>query len=305
MENRAYAFSTGLFMIALSSAAIAAWMWLGNRHVEHQPYVVVSRDAVSGLSAQASVFFRGVPAGSVEAIRFDRADLRNIIIKIRVDQDIPITHGTYATLRRQGLTGISQIELHDSGESSQPLLTTADDTGRIPMKPSLVDELTDSGRDVIRNLNNLTVALTLLLNDTNRTHIQNILANAEIASAELVKLERNTNDTLKDFRQVIANAGNTLRHIDELVSDLEEFPAALTRLARNANRLTVTGQTAGDQLNRITPPKMNATLDQLTRTTADLQDFTRSLRKAPQSLLIGHRHPAPGPGEVGYKALKQ
>ncbi len=42
MENRAYAFITGLFMITLVSAAIAAWVWLSNRHVEHRPYVIVS-----------------------------------------------------------------------------------------------------------------------------------------------------------------------------------------------------------------------------------------------------------------------
>lgn len=305
MENRAYAFITGLFMITLVSAAIAAWVWLSNRHVEHRPYVVVSQDAVSGLNAQTAVFFRGVPAGSVEAIRFDRTDLRNILIDIQLDLDLPITHGTYATLRLQGLTGISQIELHDRGDNPERLASSADNPGRIPMQPSFVDELTDSTRELMRNLNRLTMELTMLLNDNNKSHIQNILAYAQIALEKLVILERNTNDALTSLGPVIAGAGGTLKRIDKLVTDLEGFPAALTRLANNANQLTIIGQSAADQLDRVTLPKTNATLDRLTRTTEDLQDFTRILRQDPQSLLMGRRRPAPGPGEVGYKASRQ
>ena len=126
-----------------------------------------------------------------------------------------------------------------------------------------------------------------------------------MATGELVLLERNTSNILKDLGQVIASADGTLGHIDTLVTDMEALPATLTRLAENANRLTVMGQSAGDQLNQITLPRMNAALNQLTRATLELRDFTRIMRKDPQSLLMGRQRPAPGPVEVGHRAFGQ
>lgn len=304
MENRAYALITGLFVIALGIAVVAAWVWLSGYGEERKTYVVVSKDTVSGLAPQSTVSFRGVPVGQVESVGFDPARFPTVLIKIRVDRDIPVTRGTYATLRIQGLTGLTQIELDATGDDPAPLSTSTDDPGKIPMRPSLINKLTDVGRDMIPNLNQLTVSLNRLLDETNRTHIRKILANTEVAAAQLVELETQTKAALEPLPALSRDARQTLKRIDTLVAGLDEISGPLKKLARNANQLSLTGQSAGEKFIHSTLPRVNTALDQLNRTTREIQQLTRHLRKNPQSLLMGRRRPPPGPGEVGYQEIR-
>lgn len=301
MENRAYALITGLFVIALGIAAVAAWMWLSGYGKEGKTYVVVSKESVSGLAPQSTISFRGVPVGQVESVSFDAAHFPTVLIRIRVDSDIPVTRGTYARLRIQGLTGLTQIELDATGDDPAPLLTSPDDPGRIPMRPSLIDKLTDVGRDIIPNLNQLTVSLNRLLDETNRAHIRKILANTEVAAAQLVELETQMKTALESLPALSTDARQTLNRIDTLVASLDGLSGPLKKLALNANQLSLTGQAAGEKFIHSTLPRVNTTLDQLNRTTREIQHLTRHLRKNPQSLLMGRRRPPPGPGEAGYQ----
>lgn len=301
MENRAYALITGLFVIALGIAVVAGWVWLSGYGDERNPYVVVSKDTVSGLAPQSTVSFRGVPVGQVESIGFDPAHFPTVLIRIRVDRDIPVTHGTYARLRIQGLTGLTQIELDATEDNPAPLPTSPDDPGRIPMRPSLINKLTDVGRDMLPNINQLTVSLNKLLDETNRTHIRKILANTEVAAAQLVELETQMKTALETLPALSTDARQTLNRIDTLVARLDGLSGALEKLALNANQLSLTGQTAGEKFIHSTLPRVNTVLDQLTQTTKEIQHLTHHLRKNPQSLLMGRRRPPPGPGEAGYQ----
>ncbi|MCI0734097.1 MAG: MlaD family protein [Methylococcaceae bacterium] len=149
MGKETYALLTGLFVLTLGSALVAASIWLGHYGEERDVYLVVTQSSVSGLNPESTVLYRGVQVGKVSAISFDPMNSRNILVRIEVDKGLPITLGTYAMLRVQGLTGLAQIELGDSGENQQPLLTNNANPAQIPLQPSLIDKLADSGGNIL------------------------------------------------------------------------------------------------------------------------------------------------------------
>ena len=98
MESRAYALMTGLFVVVLAAAVVAWANWLAKEPVARKAYLVVSTIPVTGLNPQAQVRYRGMSVGRVVSMKLDSKDARRILIDIEVDDNIPITAGTYAQL---------------------------------------------------------------------------------------------------------------------------------------------------------------------------------------------------------------
>lgn len=134
---------------------------------------------------------------------------------------LPITRGTYAMLRSQPLTGLAQMELNDAGENPEPLPTRTDHPSRIPMRPSLLDNLTDSVQDILLQVRELTTNLNGLLNARNRERIEHTLAAVETATERLTTLEDQIDRTLAGLPNLTAEARRTLSRINGLAADFK------------------------------------------------------------------------------------
>jgi phospholipid/cholesterol/gamma-HCH transport system substrate-binding protein len=298
MSNRAYALLTGAFIIVLGLALAAAGIWLSGRtRAQGRPYIVVSKGSVSGLTAGSEVFLRGVAAGKVDSIVFSRKNPHNILIRIEVKKSIPLTQGAYATLQTRALTGSSQIQLATHGRSQAPLTTSQKRPTRIPMRPSLIQSLSTSGRSLMKKLSRVASSLSDLLNKQNKAHLQHVLAQTDEATAELVGIERQIKVGLRKGPNLRRDIHGTLKRIDRLVMNLNDVTSSLKRVANNASHFTHTGEQAGNKLMETTIPKINSALEQLIRTGANIQNLTQTLKDEPQSLLFGPRAAQPGPGE--------
>ena len=153
MERSAYAFATGLFVIALGLGLLAAARWLQGPEVERRPYQVVAKSSVAGLSPYSKVYYRGVEVGQVTAIRFARDGSRDILIDVALEPRVPVTVNTYAVLKSQGLTGLAFIELLDDGPLDAPeLQTSGTDPGRIEMRPSLLESFQTVGQGIAEQM---------------------------------------------------------------------------------------------------------------------------------------------------------
>ena len=120
MESRAYAFITGLFVVALVAAIVVWANWLAQEPEDRKAYRVIATTPVSGLNAQAQVRYRGMSVGRVTSIKLDPTDRHKILIDIEVNGDIPVTRGTYAQLGMEGITGIAYVHLLDDSQESAP-----------------------------------------------------------------------------------------------------------------------------------------------------------------------------------------
>jgi len=315
MGRETYAFYTGLFVLLLGSALVVLSIWLGHYGEERDIYLVTTQGSVSGLNAESTVLYRGVLAGKVADISFDPKDSRNIFVRIEVDRGLPITHGTYARLRVQGLTGLAQIELGDSGENQQPLLTSPDRPAVIPLQPSLVDKLSESGGNILLRAEQLLTHIDELLDKENQGHLRAILANLEAASGHLDRLERRMDEAFAEVHRAateVKGAGveikatgekaqKTLARLDAFPDDLGRLTAQIHTLAESANALALSGKSATDATAKTTLPKLNAVLEELQTTSAQVRKLTSLLEKDPQAVLYGRPAPEPGPGEPGFK----
>ena len=293
MNSRSHALRTGIFIVVFTAAILAATLWISGAHQHRLPYVVATRGNVFGLRAESTVFYRGITAGIVKHIAVDPQDPQEILISIAVDRSIPITRGTYAQLKLQGVTGLTALELNTTADM-RPLATSAAHPARIPMRPSFLARLAHAGTRVARQLTALSTDLEKTLSVTNRRHLAAILAHAAQASRQWRALSARLNRAAARLPAMEATTDTALARMAGVEKEVRT-------LGRHLQHLSDTAQGAGDMVLTRTLPKVDRALDRLTNAAADVERLSRSLRHHPRELLLGARPLTPGPGEKGYK----
>lgn len=286
MGRENHALITGLFLIVLVTALTTVVYWIGNFERERNVYVVSTRASVSGLNPESTVFYRGISVGKVTKVLFDPNDSGIILVPIEVDKDIILTKGVYATLRLKGVTGLTQIQLEDSGTISEVLKPGDDPKTRIPLVPSMTDKLMNSGEELLHKADHLMVRLSSLLNDENEKNIGGILSNLSSLTDKLSALQKSVDKALVGVPELSADARKTLAHVDALTNDLQS-------LTRDVQTLSVKAGSFAD----TSKVELQTTMQQVKRVATMLENN-------PQALLLGPSYEDSGPGEPGYKEPK-
>ncbi|MDP1774834.1 MAG: MlaD family protein [Methylobacter sp.] len=296
-----HALITGLFLVALVTASSAIIFWIGSMDEERNAYVISTRESVSGLNPESTVFYRGIAVGKVVNVQFDPLDSGTILVPIEVDKNIVLNKGVYATLRLKGVTGLTQIQLQDSGTISEALPPGDDPVSRIPLVPSLTDKLMDSGEELLHKADHLMQRLSSLLNDENEKNIGGILSNMKTLTDKLSELQKSVDKALAGVPTLTKDARKTLNNIDALTNDLQGLTKAVQNLSVKAGGLVDSGKNSGDALAQSTLPKLNKLLTELQSTTQQVKRVATMLENNPQELLLGPSQRDSGPGEPDYK----
>ena len=318
MGRDKHALITGLFLIVFVAAVTAIIYWIGHFERERNIYVISTRQSVSGLNPESTVFYRGIAVGKVIKIMFDPNDSGIILVPIEVDKNILFTKGVFATLRLKGVTGLTQIQLEDSGTMTAQLKPGDNPLTRIPLVPSLTDKLMNSGEEILRKADHLMVRLSALLNDENEQNIGAILANLNNLTGRLTDLQKSvdkalagipalTSDTQKSlahFNALAVDSQKTLSQINSLTIELQGVAKEVQVLSQRTANLADTGNTAGDILIQKTLPSLNKLLNELHSTAQQVRRTAAMLDNNPQSLLLGPDKRNSGPGEPGYEEPK-
>lgn len=316
MENRAHAIAAGLFVILFATALAAAAIWFSGDSRKEEVYILVSKSSVSGLNPQAAVRYRGLQVGRVEKIMLDPQQPRTILVRILVDSGTPVTQGTFAELAYQGLTGLAYIQLDDDGAAPTPLQTSPEAPARIEMRTSLLQEVGASAPLLLARINMLTERMSNVLDDENLKRVKAILANVEQVSARLITLQDKLDPTLTALPSVVTNTQGVLHKADTLLTDISTLTAKLQqqvvtfdrvaasaeKIAASAEKIGAAGETVGDEVRSSALPKFDRLLDDLSRTSKNLDRLLTSIERRPQSLLFGKPSLQPGPGEPGFTA---
>lgn len=307
MENRAHALMAGIFTVVLAAALIIVAMWLTGRTSAKDPYILVTPSSISGLNEKAEVRFRGVQVGRVDKIRFEGPANKDILIRIGINPDIRVTRGTFAQLKYKGITGLAYVELNDSHANPTPLETSEKNPARIPVRPSLLDEVGNSAPQLLARINELTERLNRTLGDQNQKKFSNILTNIDNATGQFVALQKELEPTIKALPRLANKATDTFDKADSffgtaknVASQVEKKLPAIDRISNSFESLGRSGAAVGDEILTSTLPHLNDLIDDLTTTSRNLNRATTELSDRPQSLVFGKLPPTPGPGEAGY-----
>lgn len=304
MGKNNHALLSGLFLVILLTATIGVVYWLGHMERERDVYIISTQASVSGLNPESTVFYRGIAVGKVLNIHFDSETTGIILIKIEVDKEIIFTKGVYATLQFKGVTGLTQLELRDTGKIPDKLPPGDDIANRIPLMPSVTDRLLDSGDELLKKADHLMIRLTSLLNEENEKNIVGILANLKTLSGKLADLQKSVDNALVGIPALTSDAQKTLKHIDALAGELQSLSKDAKNLSKKVGAVADTGNTAGNQFVEMTLPKVNRLLAELQAATEQVKRTATALENNPQSLLLGPEQQEPGPGEPGYEEPK-
>jgi phospholipid/cholesterol/gamma-HCH transport system substrate-binding protein len=304
MGKNNHALLSGLFLVILLTATIGVVYWLGHMERERDVYIISTQASVSGLNPESTVFYRGIAVGKVLNIHFDSETSGIILIKIEVDKEIIFTKGVYATLQFKGVTGLTQLELRDTGKIPDKLPSGDDIANRIPLMPSVTDRLLDSGDELLKKADHLMIRLTSLLNEENEKNIVGILANLKTLSGKLADLQKSVDNALVGIPALTSDARKTLKHIDALAGELQTLSKDAKNLSKKVGAVADTGNTAGNQFVEMTLPKVNRLLAELQAATEQVKRTATALENNPQSLLLGPEQQEPGPGEPGYEEPK-
>lgn len=319
MENKAHALVAGLFLLLLGTALAASLIWFRGDHVQRLPYTVVTHASVPGLNVKAAVKLRGVDVGSVESITFDPGDPRRILVRIAVDSAAPLTRSTYAQLGYQGVTGLSFIELGDKGGDTKRLAELADGERRIPMVPSLLDQLATSGPALLGAVAETAERVSALLSPQNQDRLARLLDSGERAADRIAARADELRPAVAAVRPAIGQLEEATRRAQATLSRLENTADQASLLASDLRgRLGVLDR-AGEAAARVESavrsfelgvvgpgasslPPSPPLLETLGRAARAVDLASAQLAEQPQSLIFGRTPAAPGPGEAGFDA---
>lgn len=316
MENRAYALITGIFLIGIVAAILAAAQWMGGERHVRVPYRVVSTQPVSGLSPQAAVRYRGMGAGRVTSISLDPKDARRILVDVEVDSIIPITRGTYAQLGMEGITGVAYVHLLDDGKDLAPAAPAPSGRVELDLRPSFMDSLSDNADVVARDARELIANLNKLLAEENRANIGKTLASLERVAASLEETSSKLPGAVQraDARLNAWLDEDNRKLARQTLERLNETAAAMPALAREAQRLAEDSRALVQHVSRLSVeaqgttatfrdglPQVNALVESVDRGAQRVGRLAAELDRKPDSLLWGRPAPRPGPGEPGFE----
>jgi len=281
--------------------------------IARSPYRVVSTVPVSGLNPEAQVRYRGMGVGRVNAIGLDPKDPRRILISIDVDNNIPVTRGTYAQLGMEGITGIAYVHLLDTYRDMEPAAKSADGTAELPLKPSFFDALSDDAEGAMRDARELMANVNALLNPDNRKRIgttlaslERIAANLEAVSARMPGVVARTESWLSEENRRLA--AGSLERINETMKSMPELARETQQLVRDARelvgqvgKLSAEARGAAGAVSGDTLPRVNALAESVDRGAQRVGRLALQLDRDPQSAIFGRKPGRPGPGEPGFQ----
>ena len=311
MENKSHALAAGVFVLVVVTLLAGLAIWLTRDTREYNVYELTTKDGVSGLQAQATVRYKGVSVGKVVRIGFDNQVPGNVLIRIAVSEDAPVTPGTFAMLGYQGITGLAHIQL-DDGVAVAPLPRGSSGLPRLPMRSSPLNMLADQGPILLERVDEISKRLVTLLGDENQLHlskalgnigaaaasVQQLAATLDKAAAQLPPLSREAQGTLQSLTRAGNAATAVATDLQKTVRDVNAPEGPLRQIAQSADALSA----AANTLNRTTLPRFNRTADDVSRSMRQIGSTVSRFGENPQSLIYGPGPSGPGPGEPGFMA---
>ncbi|MGC9456826.1 MAG: MlaD family protein [Halothiobacillaceae bacterium] len=328
MESRVSYTAVGVFVLLLGALTVAAIFYLteGVTRKVYDTYLVYALDSVTGLNPNASVKFRGVDVGHVSRIELDRSNPERVRLYLAIEQGVPITRDTVASLQMQGITGLLIIDLSAKGPDATPLEAGPDEEYPvIPYEHTLLSKLDDGITGALVTLNNLGDRLERLFSEENIQHLDRALRNVASLTDTLADHREDLaafieagRSTAENTATLTARAETLMTRSESLISDGREAAQALTQVAQRANetllrvesastsareagdaatRLSETGRETLEQVRAQTLPEFEQLLVQVNSLSREMTLLVNELRDDPRRLITGGPRQPAGPGE--------
>ena len=226
---------------------------------------------------------------------FDPDIKGQVLVRISVDANTPITRSTFAIITAQGVTGLGFIQLDDDAPQSALLAVNDANPPRIQLRPGVVDQLLQQSATILGQIQQVSAGLTHLISPDNQASVQTAITQIGSAAGNVSQLAAALRPTLATLPALSRQSSQTLQSLQTAAGDIS---AAATQMGDASTTLVRTIDTFGS----ATLPKLGEVADETTLTMRQLRRTVSAVDENPQALIFGSGAPPPGPGEAGFNA---
>ena len=292
METKAHHVLIGAFVLGLGLIGVLFALWIGKVQFakEYADYDVLFEQSVSGLTVGAAVEFSGIQVGEVRRLKLSPSDPNQVIARIRVQGDLPVTVETRAQLVLTGLTGLAVMRLSGGAKNSTPLtqILPGHQVPLIRSEPSQLDKLFESSQALLANAADAFARVNTVLSEENLSKVDRTLTEIQALSTDL---RGEAGGTLRSIRELADRSKIMVNKLEKSfpTESWTQIPAdarkTLADISKAAGALQGTLTSAGPGLDRFTGealPQLSTTLAELERLARSLESFSRTLEANPQ-----------------------
>ena len=240
MENKSHALAAGIFVIVVTALLAGLAIWLTRDNANYDLYELTTSDGVSGLQPQAAVRYKGVAVGKVQRIGFDPQVSGNVLIRIAVNHNAPVSPTTFATLGYQGVTGLAHVLLDDATQPLPQLPPGPSGLPRLTLKPSPFGRIAEQAPNILAQVEEATRRINQLLGDENQQRITQALGNIGQTAGSVNALTQRLDATLQNRLDPALAALPPLA--DDARHTLKSLQQAGTSVTAMANDIRTTTQ---------------------------------------------------------------
>jgi phospholipid/cholesterol/gamma-HCH transport system substrate-binding protein len=236
METRANYVLIGIFSILSVIAAAIFTLWIANSGINKQTstYDVVFEGPVRGLEVGGEVRFNGIKVGEVTQLSLSRQNPKDVIARIEVQSDTPISITSVAELEPAGLTGTAYVQISAGQEGSARLESSlGQGPPKISSRRGQLDRLFGESEDVISTTLTAVTNINKLLSDDNMRNFAQTLANVERLTAQLSGPNSALNSVRDASNEATALAKITRNSVETLTNQSVATAATYDALGRN------------------------------------------------------------------------
>lgn len=250
METRANYAIVGFFtiVVVLMAFGFVYWMSVYGREGKQERLIVRIPGSANGLSVGSPVRFNGIPIGTVRALDFDRHDPAYSLAVTEIRLDSPVYPTTRAVLEVQGFTGAAYIEFSGGNPKDEPILVTAQKTGKVAEINAVQSGVT-----------NIVATASEIANKTDRI---------------LVTLQGFVNENRKPLTETIGNINVFTKALKDNAPGIDKFLESVSSLSGTiknvSGRLDSTLAAAEKLINAVDPKKLDDILANARKVSSDL-----------------------------------
>ncbi|MBL37479.1 MAG: ABC transporter substrate-binding protein [Xanthomonadales bacterium] len=315
METKANYVVIGAFTFTIAIAAVLFGLFAARYATDSawNHYQILFNESVIGLSDGSPVLYNGVNVGRVTELDLNPDDVRQVLVTVEIEAQVPVHRDTVATIRLTGLTGTAAIQLTGGTPGSALLKPTNGDPPQIPSVSSPLNRLLESSEGIVVTANKVLNQLDALFSDDNVERVNATVASLERFGGSLAepdsplnRLLANTSEASESLSDLLERIGSATERFDRLVAGVDEglvrdLPelkerlsgtlANLESLSGRLDTIIASNQDALSQIGGVGVRQVSGGVEEIRRLIRDLSDLVRQVEDNPARFLLGGEQP--------------
>ena len=280
MESRVNYTLVGVFTIVFLAIFAGVVFWLGkfNFKDDTDKYRVYITESVSGLNIEAPVKYRGIVVGSVADIQIHPQNTEQIEVILKIKKGIPIRATSKASLKPQGITGLSFVDIQPGDSKSSVLkMSPRGELPTIAYEQSLFGKF-DSTFTV------MTDNLQKILQKTDAAAKLSIrLDEIGELTKESKGLPSETKEAIRKLSSALNSANETTKEIGDAVKRGDfDYKKEVAKVSAEVTKVT-------DEATKL--------LDGIRELSKESNALVKDIQKNPSSIVFDSKEIPKGPGE--------